>query len=116
MYSRKRGHLRSAMTAVIVAACAIAVVYASMGRSFSFLAPGYAQHVFGNTSNFKPAGGYLGGVVVLQSGDVIASECQTSTTRLHDFSATSTTTTKDTVLHTETILPASVTIAGGCGI
>jgi hypothetical protein len=96
------------------------VVVRSQPQGFSFftLDPAYAQHLFGVASSFlnsPPQKGYLGGVVVLQNGDVIAAECQTSVTRLHRFSATDTYTDPehDTVLHTETISSA---LPGGCGI
>src|SRR2546428_3814140 len=88
------------------------------GPFFYFPDPAYAQHLFGVTSSFlkqPPGRGLLGGVVVLQNGDVIAAECETSVTRLHRFTASSTYTdpVHGTTLHPETI---SNPIPGGCGI
>jgi uncharacterized repeat protein (TIGR01451 family) len=88
------------------------------GCSFFTLDPAYAQHLFGVTASFlktPPDRGYLGGVVVLQNGDVIAAECETSVTRLHRFIASSTYTDPQhgTTLHPESI---SDPIPGGCGI
>ena len=96
--------------------CALAVMEGAMGASFLFLAPGFAQHVWGTASSFiapKTQRGYLGGVVVLQNGTVLAAECLASPTRLHRYDPVQTEREKDTTLHKETVLP---TIAGGCGI
>src|SRR5688500_16568863 len=57
------------------------------GQSFTTLYPKFTQQLFGVTSNFLTPGGYLGGVVVLQNGDVIAAECVSSNTRLHRFAS-----------------------------
>ncbi|HEV8315990.1 MAG TPA: SdrD B-like domain-containing protein [Vicinamibacterales bacterium] len=107
------------LSAAIFAVAVTVVVHTqSQGFSFFTLDPAYAQHLFGVTSSFlasPPRRGYLGGVVVLQNGDVIAAECETGVTRLHRFTAGATYTDSQhgTVLHPETISPA---ISGGCGI
>ena len=61
------------------AVCAIALsgvfVYGgqqSPGQSFSTLDNKYTQQLFGVTSSFASSRGYLGGVAVLQNGDVLA--------------------------------------------
>src|SRR5438105_6257798 len=80
----------SAWTAAMIAGAGAIVVRGDQSYSFFTLTPGYAEHVFGITSSFmapRPKKGYLGGVAVLQSGDVIAAECLTNGTRLHRFSA-----------------------------
>ena len=97
-------------------AVGVPVILWAVPYSFFILDPAYAQRLFGVTSSFlrtAPARGYLGGVVALQNGDVIAAECETSVTRLHRFSASSTYVVRGTTLHAETI---SNPIAGGCGI
>jgi hypothetical protein len=97
---------------------AVAVDTQQQGISFFTLDPDYDQNLFAVTSSFRTGGGapmpgYLGGVVVMQNGDVVAAECDTAGTRLHRFSATSTF-TSDTgqVLHTESIVGGT----GGCGL
>src|SRR5437588_6552787 len=89
--------------AVAALAGVMAILYAQ-GFSFFALAPGYSQQLFGVTSSFMAKSGYLGGVAVLQNGDVIAAECQTSGTRLHHFDAATTYTdaATGTILHPET--------------
>src|SRR5438105_3859168 len=82
------------------------------GQSFTMLAPGYTQQLFGVTSNITAPSGVLGGVAVLQNGDVLAVECATDGTRLHRFEASATFTSHGSTLHLETVTP----IAGGCGI
>jgi uncharacterized repeat protein (TIGR01451 family) len=88
---------------------AMAVVHGH-GISFLTLDPAYVQHVFARTT--LSSGRYLGGVAVLQSGDVIAAECQTNGTKLHRFSASATYVKEGTTLHQET----TMSTAGGCGI
>src|ERR1051325_4846602 len=104
--------LPRAAAALLVAASVIAVS-ASMGRSFASLAPGYAQHLWG-VSSLKSSSGTLAGVVVLQSGEVIAAECRsTSTTRLHSFDPSNTSNKNDSRLHQES---TTGNVIGGCGI
>jgi hypothetical protein len=55
------------------------------GKSFPFLDPAFTQQLFGSTDSFKVNGGNLGGIAILQNGDVIAAECVTKDTRLHIF-------------------------------
>jgi len=96
--------------------CALAVLEGAMGYSFLFLAPGFAQHVWGTAASFiapKTQRGYLGGIVVMQDGTLFAAECLAGSTRLHRYDPTETTTKNGTTLHKETVLK---TIAGGCGI
>lgn len=100
---------------IVLAVGVIGTVHAEMGESFISLPPAYAQHVLGATNNFRSSGGYLGGVVVLQTGHVVVAECQTSTTRFHVFSTTLTYVRNETPLHAEIVLPSGG-IAGGCGI
>ena len=79
--------------ALLALVAAVVVVRTQpQGISFFSLDPDYAQHLYGVASSFQkgpnvPTHGYLGGVVVLQNGDVIAAECDTNGTRLHRFSA-----------------------------
>ena len=80
------------------------------GQSFVLLYPGFSQRLFGVTSSFAQPGGYLGGIAVLQNGDVVAAECMFSGARLHRFSATET--VPGTTLHAETLLGSGA----GCGI
>ena len=113
----KRIWFATAWSALMIAVLCAIVVRGSQSYSFFTLAPGYAQHVFGVTYSFlaqTPQKGYLGGVVVLQNGDVISAECRTNGTRLHRFDASTTSVDPTTGLtvHSETIL----TTAGGCGI
>lgn len=102
--------------AVLALIGGIAAVRAvQQGYAFWMLDPEYAQYVFASTNSFQrtlPAKGYLGGVAVLQNGDVIAAECETATTRLHWFDATATYVERETPLHTERI----ISTIGGCGI
>jgi hypothetical protein len=105
--------------AATAAVCLVTAIHLSaQGFSFFFLQPGFTQNEFGVTSNLLPqqsGPGYLGGVVVMQNGDVIAAECRTSGTRLHRFSAATTVIDPVTGLtvHPETIISSP---AGGCGI
>src|SRR5204863_4325036 len=106
-----------AVLALLVAS--IAVLWGAMGRSFAiFLAPGFAQHLFGITGSRVTN---LGGVVVLQDGTVLSAECLTSTTRIHRYDATAVVQpvhNTDTI-HAETIytsLPGGASIPGGCGL
>src|SRR5438309_2135125 len=100
--------------ALMAIAGAVAVIqgHITQGVSFYTLDPAYAQHVFASTTLFSNR--YLGGIAVLQNGDVIAAECQTSGTKLHRFDATATYVKEGTTLHQETAMPMST--AGGCGI
>jgi hypothetical protein len=77
------------------------------GKSFGFLAAGYTQKLWGATSNLRSI---LGGVAVLQNGDVIAAECVFTGTWLHRFAATDI--DQDTGLHRDDPLRSD----GGCGI
>src|SRR5437870_4984057 len=103
-----------ALAAAAALTLAIAVLH-SQGFSFLFLAPGYSQHLFGVTS---PKSATLGGVAVLQGGDVLSAECRMNGTNLHRFIASSVLPpdSTGTSLHPETIVPTTGTIAGGCGI
>src|ERR1700704_3496886 len=79
----------AAATAGIALIGSIAVLY-GQGFTFFTLQAGFTQRLFGTTKSFvrpKPQTGYLGGVAVLQNGNVIAAECETSATRLHIFDA-----------------------------
>src|SRR5437867_3390576 len=113
------GWLSAAILSLLVTTTVRGQLQCSPGRPFfCSLDTEYAQHLFGVTSSFltmPPNSGYLGGVVVLQNGNVIAAECETSVTRLHRFTASSTYTdpVHGTTLHPETI---SNPIPGGCGI
>jgi uncharacterized repeat protein (TIGR01451 family) len=80
------------------------------GQSFIDLSRGYSQQLFGVVSDFSTAGGYLGGIVVLQNGDVIAAECLSTGSRLHRFHADET--FPGSTLHVETDMAS----AAGCGI
>src|ERR1051325_2939024 len=106
-----------ALLALLVAS--LAVLWGAMGRSFVvFLAPGYAQHLFGITGS---RGTNLGGVVVLQDGTLLSGECLTSTTRIHKYDATKLAPIvhSTNTLHQETIytsLPGGAAIPGGCGL
>ncbi|MFN2581491.1 MAG: hypothetical protein ABR498_01975, partial [Candidatus Dormibacteria bacterium] len=113
MRFRKLPPLSPAFIALLIAGGVIAL-YASMGRSFQTLAPGYAQHLYG-VSSLKSSLA-LGGVIVLQDGTVISAECRTPKTRLRIFDpGTPSPSTKDpgTLIHKETV---SAEIAGGCGL
>jgi uncharacterized repeat protein (TIGR01451 family) len=103
------------------AACAITLalsgvlVYGrpqSPGQSFQTLDSDYTQQLFGVTSSLAGPGGYLGGVAVLQNGNVLAVECAQNGTRLHRFSGSATTTVHGSTVHAETVQA----IAGGCGM
>ena len=103
------------------AACAVALALSGVlvygrpqypGQSFLTLDNKYTQQLFGVTSSFASSGGYLGGVAVLQNGDVLAVECVENGTRLHRFRGSATTTVHRSAVHAETVQP----IAGGCGI
>jgi hypothetical protein len=104
--------LRAAAAALAVA-CVVAVLHAAIGRSFTALASGYAQHLYA-VSSLKSNQATLAGVVVLQNGTVVSAECRaTNTTRLHAFDPAATSTKHDSVLHDETV---TTDVAGGCGI
>src|SRR5438034_2023999 len=109
--TRLLGMNARALTLTAIAG-AVAVIHGAVTQGFSFIAldPSYAQHVFASTP--LPSARHLGGIVVLQNGDVIAAECQTSGTKLHRFSATATYVKEGTTLHSETIMNT----ADGCGI
>ena len=77
MRPRKLPPLSVAATIALLVAAAVVAVYASMGRSFLQLAPGYAQHLYG-VSSLRSNQFSLGGVVVLQDGTVISAECRWS--------------------------------------
>jgi uncharacterized repeat protein (TIGR01451 family) len=100
-------------TAAIVVAASVIALHASIGRSFTSIAPGYAQHLWG-VSSLRSSSGTLAGVVVLQSGEAIAAECRsTSTTRLHSFDPTNTSGKNDSRVHQEAV---TGNVIGGCGI
>lgn len=80
------------------------------GQSFAMLVPGFSQRLFGVVSEFVVPGAYLGGIAVLQNGDVIAAECLSSNARLHRFQANAT--IPGTTLHVDTPMNSE----GGCGI
>ena len=108
---RRFSHVgRLAVTVVLLAGTNAIVRGDPQGLSFYGLAPEYAQHVFAVTDNLSL---YLGGVVVLQNGDVIASECAEKNARLHRFSAATTTTVQGTPVHPDALIS---TAAGGCGM
>src|SRR3954470_15107872 len=104
IFSRKRWLVAAAFTAL---ALTVTVGTAPQSVSFTTLAPGYAQHLFATTSSFSK-GSILGGVVILQNGDVIAAECATDGTVLHRFSATQMAPDPDDgqMVHVETMYPA----------
>src|SRR5215208_4115424 len=103
MSSRKLPPARLALTTCVALAAAVIALYASMGRAFTFLAPGFAQHLWA-VSSLRSGTATLSGVVVMQNGVVISIECRsTTTTRLHWFDPSDTTTKNDTVLHKETV-------------
>src|SRR5437879_8856865 len=116
MNAKKSWMAASAMVAIAVVGT---IVARGQGQSYSFytLAAGYAQHEFGITSTYLRTGtqkGYLGGVAVLQNGDVIAAECLTNGTQLHRFSASAPLVLDANTglfVHQETLLKT----AGGCG-
>src|SRR5438132_10634741 len=117
MRPRKLPPLSVAATIALLVAAAVVAVYASMGRSFLQLAPGYAQHLYG-VSSLRSTSFSLGGVVVLQDGTVVSAECRGPSTKLHIFDPNPATTfTKfDTVLHKETPPTGTGTITSGCGL
>src|ERR671919_469245 len=87
---RRHNRYRYLWSAGLIVALAAAVALQraqTQGYSFFWLAPGYGQQVFGTADNFLRRTGYLGGVVVLQNGDIVAAECETNRTRLHVFDA-----------------------------
>ena len=110
----RNARLRRLLAASVILAAGLAALYASMGRSFGFLAPGYAQHLYG-VSSLRSTSFSLGGVVVLQDGTVISAECRGPQTKLHivDPDPSTTFTKYDTLLHKET---TSAQIVGGCGL
>ncbi len=112
MSSRKLPPLSWATATAVVTAAAVAALYASMGQSFRSLPSGYAQHLYG-VSSLKSTAFPLGGVVVLQDGTVIATECRGPQTKLHVFDPTNTHTKSGTQLHDESV---SAQISGACGI
>ena len=115
-----RVQIAAAIAALVVAVILVRAV--TQGFSFISLSDGYQQQVFGTADNFlRGEEGYLGGVVVLQNGDVIAAECETNRTRLHVFDADELDRgddddddyPHDTPVHREEI---SDPLMGGCGI
>src|ERR1041384_292042 len=117
MRPRKLPPLSWATIALLLVAACVLALYASMGRSFQQLAPGYAQHLYGvfslRSNQFS-----LGGVVVLQDGTVIAAECRGPSTRLHVFDPgppSPSSTDPGTLVHTENP-NFNIQIVGGCGI
>ena len=109
MTGRKK-HIWAGVGAVFTIA-AVLTGATTQGKSFGFLDPAFTQQLFAATPTNNGAF-YLGGVAVLPSGDLIATECVSAGTRLHRFSSTATFTKHDTLIHVETILPS----AGGCGV
>ena len=101
---------RAARLLLCVVVVAAVARLSAVGQSFATLYPGYTQSLFGVVSAFASPGAVLGGVAVLQNGDVIAAECVPSGARLHRFSAASL--VPGTSLHLET----TVNSAAGCGI
>src|SRR5438876_1026071 len=90
MKIRKPAYALAAATALTIA---IAILHSQgqacslgQGCSFLMLEPGYSQHLFGVTS---PKSANLGGVAVLQDGDVLSAECRMNGTTLHRFIASS---------------------------
>src|SRR5438105_308937 len=117
MRPRKLPPLSVAATIALLVAAAVVAVYASMGRSFLQLAPGYAQHLYG-VSSLRSNQFSLGGVVVLQDGTVISAECRGPSTRLHVFDpGPPSPSSKDpgTLVHPENS-SFNIQIVGGCGI
>src|SRR4029079_19457559 len=101
---------KTALAVAMAGACVGWTGYGAGGQSFSMLYPGYSQTLFGVVSSFAVPGTVLGGVAVLQNGEVIAAECVSSNARLHRFSAAAT--MPGSTLHQDTVLQSE----GGCGI
>lgn len=103
---------RLLMAAMLLGLGSGAVVYGGkQAVVFDGLPPEYAQHVFGTTED--ELDDYLGGIVVMQNGDVIAAECKADKgAKLHRFVASQTYTDHDTTLHQE----IEKSSGGGCGI
>jgi uncharacterized repeat protein (TIGR01451 family) len=111
----KTPRLAAAVATSLIGVAAVAAVlhgHQQQTPVFDGLGVEYAQHVFATTADLSTAS-YIGGVVVLQDGDVIAAECAATGARLHRFSATSVQEENDTPIHQET---ARFTTPGGCGI
>ena len=106
----RASRLRAIIALCILAGTSAVVRGDPQGLSFYGLAPEYAQHVFAVTDNLVL---YLGGLVVLQNGDVIAAECAEKNARLHRFAAATTTTVQGTPVHPDAVISPS---AGGCGL
>jgi hypothetical protein len=91
------------------------------GQSFTTLAPGFTQSIFGVTGNLNPDNlqAVLGGVAFAPDGDVWSSECVFLGTRLHRFDRHTSTTVHTTPVHPETVVDLTATsegVAGGCGL
>jgi hypothetical protein len=111
MNCKQRAH--RTFLAVLGAVIGVGGVVAQQVQPFFSLQPGFTQELFGSTRSFLIENtGYLGGVTVLPRGDVMSAECVFTGTRLHRFSAATTTQQHGAALHAETILPSD----GGCGM
>src|SRR6185436_13452429 len=96
------------------------------GQSFTSLAAGFTQDLYGVTGDFAdPEFGILGGVAFAPNGDVWSAECYFYGTRLHRFAKDVTNLERGTHLHHESMVDVSEmsqysTVmpfgAGGCGL
>jgi hypothetical protein len=99
-------------------ATALAVTALGTGRSFTSLAPGYQQELFGSVQLGLDSAGarlMLGGVAFAPDGDLWASECHSASTRLHRFDADQLASPVNgtTTRHVSTVVPVA---AGFCGL
>jgi hypothetical protein len=90
LFSIARWRRAAAVAVVAVAATVLAVIALGTGRSFTSLASGYEQELYGSVqlgvNGSTPIS--LGGVAFASNGDVWAAECRLSgPTRLHRFDA-----------------------------
>src|SRR4051812_28207567 len=83
------------------------VALAAGGQSFTTLAAGYSQEIWGTAPDMS----FLAGIAFASNGDVLASNCQ-GDGYLRRFSGSNTTTVNGTTLHAE----SKVLSAVGCGL
>jgi len=115
--SNMRWRRAAAVTVPAVAATAFALVALGTGQSFTTLAPGYQQELYGSVqlgvNGSTPIS--LGGVAFAPDGDLWAAECLVAGTQLHRFDAATPAPVKNgtTTLHPSTVVAPGI---GFCGL
>src|SRR6185295_15322157 len=116
----------AALTVSAIYVWSVGAKATNTGHSFTSLATGFTQDLYGVTGDFvEPEFGILGGVAFSPSGDVWSAECYFWGTRLHRFAHDATEAQHGTSVHHDSVVDISEVSqyssvlpygAGGCGL